>query len=850
MVTERVVSTLTVMFGFLIMTILPQKLIASIGCGAAILFAIGAFLASNEHLPTPIVLSSTDLAQLSNQTAPSQESPILGLPMHVVEESGSVQLASYGEPIVRESEFSGGNTKRVVSNPYVNQTIPDQAVSNQAVSNQAVSNQAVSNQGRRSLPQTSPTPTSNSEFPKQAKDALQGLSDEELVSLSSLPPMCTSELPGLDLSDRKQEQEHVVQIAMQAGRGNRVQQARTTSWNSEASRDAINQRATQSAEPFQWPDHAPNPSNSGGDFAGQSAADLAAMPNPHANASGMAKLKKRESANDGEDPHLNIYSRGAFPSATECATCHQQIYDEWASSSHAYASVSPMFHKFENTINKLAQGTIGYFCLRCHAPVATTMGLRRDQAIWDGPRVFREGVTCVACHRVKTPYTKADGERRIEPGEVYDPVYGSGDGNGVDVANKYSQFFKIKKNSADKSPGQPIHKRAIQFEELKESSFCMSCHQVAVKPGIKLEVVWDQYRASPACRDGVSCQDCHMGKVPGVDAGYSIGPAAVVNDKVVGGERRHSNHMFYGPGYSIAHPGIYPDSKKADRWKFNQWLEFDWRAGWGTDAFEDSIADSGGQYSFPAVWQDVDDRYDAREIVDANIKKLEYKRDIRRQLLENGSKLDGPFFADTPQAGDSLKFRYCLTNINPGHNMPSGSLGAQPQIWMNVAVIGPDGNRVWESGYVDSNGDLCDNHSLDVLARKLPFDSQLMNLQTKFLTTNVKGTDREMYLPVNFDFDQLPFIRPAARPVTVINHPPFIRMEGHSIPPLGSRNVKYVVPARSMQQPGTYRISVRLRSRAEPIYFMRFCDSTPEMERSMNEWIADFHVSTVVVNVK
>ena len=253
---------------------------------------------------------------------------------------------------------------------------------------------------------------------------------------------------------------------------------------------------------------------------------------------------------------------------------------------------------------------------------------------------------------------------------------------------------------------------------------------------------------------------------------------------------------------------------------------------------------------FPAAWQEVDDRYDAREIVDENLKKLEYKRDVRRQLMENGSKLDGPFFIKPPISGKSLKFYYCITNLNPGHNMPSGSLGAQPQVWMNAVLIGPSGNRVWETGHVDSNGDIADIHSYDVLARKIPLDKQLFNLQTKFLTTNVKGTDREMYLPVNVDFDQLPFLRPAAQPVTVINHPPFIRMEGHSLPPLGSRKAKFNVPARLMQEPGTYRLSVRMRSRAEPIYFMRFCNATPEMERMMNEWICDFHVHSVTFEVK
>ena len=42
---------------------------------------------------------------------------------------------------------------------------------------------------------------------------------------------------------------------------------------------------------------------------------------------------------------------------------------------------------------------------------------------------------------------------------------------------------------------------------------------------------------------------------------------AVVDGKAVTPERKHSNHMFYGPGYSIAHPGVFPQNIKADRIK-------------------------------------------------------------------------------------------------------------------------------------------------------------------------------------------------------------------------------------------------------------------------------------------
>ena len=244
------------------------------------------------------------------------------------------------------------------------------------------------------------------------------------------------------------------------------------------------------------------------------------------------------------------------------------------------------------------------------------------------------------------------------------------------------------------------------------------------------------------------------------------------------------------------------------------------------------------------------DREEARKIVDDNLKRLKQKLELRRQVMENGSRLDGPVFSGTPSVGKKLSFNYKVTNLNSGHNMPSGSLGAQPEIWLNVALIDPDGKNVWESGYLDSNGDMADLHSLDVAAGKIKHDGQLFNLQTKFLTTNVKGTDREMYLPVNFDIDQIPFIRPAGQPITVMNHPPFIRMESRSLPPLSSRNASYSVPAKALSKAGTYKMAVRMRSRAEPIYFMRFIGATIEMEQAMNEWMLDIHPYTVEFQVK
>ena len=66
-------------------------------------------------------------------------------------------------------------------------------------------------------------------------------------------------------------------------------------------------------------------------------------------------------------------------------------------------------------------------------------------------------------------------------------------------------------------------------------------------------------------------------------------------------------------------------------------------------------------------------------------------------------------------------------------------------------------------------------------------------------------------------------------------------MEGRSLPPLTSRKVDYKVPGKLITKPGKYTLQSRFRSRAEPIYFMKFVGATVDMEQSINEWMIDIH---------
>jgi len=564
--------------------------------------------------------------------------------------------------------------------------------------------------------------------------------------------------------------------------------------------------------------------------------------------SALAAAAKAEKGKEAPIPAVDNETLSLYPTAAQCGECHKQIYDEWSSSQHAYASISPMFHAFEQKFQELTKGTVGTFCVRCHQQVGTQLGENREKPLWAMSQISREGVSCITCHRVKEQYNKVNGERRVEPGKIFDPVYGTGEKSVIKdiIADKETYSVKTSKDGR----GLDIHNGMMTNPQLSKSEFCVSCHQVAVNLGIKLEIVWDQYRDSPARKAGVSCQDCHMGKVPGKPEGYATAPSAVVGGKEINPGRKHADHRFIGPGYSIAHPGIFPHNVKAQTITMKDWLEFDWRAGWGSPEFEDKVAVGKVKVAFPKRWADALDREDARQILDENLAKLDVRDKIRKQVMENGAQVDGPFIESDPKVGNTLAFSYNIKNVNSGHNLPSGSLGAQPQLWVNVALVDPEGKNVWESGYVDNNGDLADLHSLEVAAGRIKTDQQLVNFQTKFLTTNVKGTDREMYLPVNFDIDPLPHLRPPQIPTTVLNHPPLVRMENHSLPPLGEKQAKYQVPGNLIKKPGKYRLAFRLRSRAEPIYFMRFVGAAKEMERRMNERMLNFKAYTAELEVK
>lgn len=514
-----------------------------------------------------------------------------------------------------------------------------------------------------------------------------------------------------------------------------------------------------------------------------------------------------------DSAHLALYQaeglEDRFPSANTCATCHPKQYEEWSVSPHAYAQMSPVFNAFQGAVLQLTNGTNGDFCIRCHSPVGMNLGEKPFMANMERHPTSREGITCVVCHRLKNPFGKVSGRLPIVEGSIFDPVYGPKGGEEVKRVVE-SDSFQV--NTEEGRAGRAIHRDAVEFAQISEPALCGTCHDVNLYNGFRLEEAFSEYKSSPAAARGVSCQDCHMGKKQGVDAGYPRGPAAVIGGQPTE-KRKITSHLFAGPDYSIVHPGIFPhNDRAAEMASISEWIKFDVEAGWGTDEFERNIPED---YEFPDRWQYADDRYAAREIIEENQERLEVIEEARLEVMRAGFKLGQVELEEA--SSDELEFKVEVRNGTDGHNVPTG-FDAERLIFLQIHVTDANGQEVFVSGDRDPNGDVRDLHSLYVHNGELPLDKQLFSLQSRFLTRMVRGGEREQILAVNHSPSPLPFIRPSTRATSLLARPTGARKHRRTISPNEGEWADYEVPEENLEgATPPYTVRIKLIAQMVPV---------------------------------
>lgn len=502
-----------------------------------------------------------------------------------------------------------------------------------------------------------------------------------------------------------------------------------------------------------------------------------------------------------EAVHRAVFVNNRFPSAAACKTCHEDHYREWSVSPHAYAQMSPVFNAMHGTILKRTNGTNGDFCIRCHTRVGMHLGEPLFISNIDRHPVSREGITCIVCHRVNRAYGKESGRMKIVEGDLFEPVYGP---TGNKELRRVLESDEYQVNTERGKPGRAIHADARKFFALVTPGFCGTCHDVNLLDGFRLEETFSEYKTSPAAKQGVTCQDCHMGTEPGRPLGYAVAPAARIGD-VETKPRKRTNHMFPGPDHSVIHPGIFPHNPEAAKLAtITEWLAFDDEAGWGTDAFEDTVPDDA---VFPEHWDSVDERYEAREILDQQFALLDEYMAQRKRLLQTGFTLGNVITERADEQG--IRFKVQVRNGTTGHGVPTG-FDAERVVYLQVTVMDRDGTVIFKSGDLDPNGDLRDSHSLYVHNGELPSDPYLFNLQSKFITRNFRGSESERIIPVNPSFDPLPFLRPLTQSSILLGRPVNVRKHRNGIEPNGSRWARYEISSLKFTDRGPYVAKIKL----------------------------------------
>jgi hypothetical protein len=175
-----------------------------------------------------------------------------------------------------------------------------------------------------------------------------------------------------------------------------------------------------------------------------------------------------------------------------CQPCHASHYSDWSRSMHAYSSEDPVFLAMNARGQRETNGSLGTFCVQCHAPVAVRDGLTKDGLNLAQLPAAEKNVTCFFCHSIDSvgqSHVNADvhiADDLVMRGELKDPVA----------------------NTVHASAYSPLH----DDEQLASAQACGSCHDILSPKGAHIERTFQEWQGS-IFSAGTTCTangNCHM----------------------------------------------------------------------------------------------------------------------------------------------------------------------------------------------------------------------------------------------------------------------------------------------------------------------------------------------------
>lgn len=336
-----------------------------------------------------------------------------------------------------------------------------------------------------------------------------------------------------------------------------------------------------------------------------------------------------------------------------CASCHQEIAEQWKASIHAQAASDKTYQTNIKLLSEKKGMEATRYCEGCHAPAALLSGQLTKGGKLDTPGHLQEGVSCMTCHGIeRVEHLKGVASYRFSPPESY-LFDGSEHALPTFIHNL---LIRIK-------PEQ--HKADLARNVLATPEMCATCHAQFMDKDfnnwgwVKMQddyMAWlngpysGQTRQTFAHAEQRRCQDCHFPLQPGHD------PSASQSGLI----KTHFN-----VGANTAIPWVTQNLAQLDRTK--QFLM--------ADQMRISI--------------DKPNRRDATESA----------RHVDPKLIES---TEAPAYY---YLGESVSLKVAVTNAQVGHAFPGGTTDIN-EAWVYILVTDGQGRRVYESGNLDQNKDV------------------------------------------------------------------------------------------------------------------------------------------------
>jgi hypothetical protein len=190
----------------------------------------------------------------------------------------------------------------------------------------------------------------------------------------------------------------------------------------------------------------------------------------------------------------------------------------------------------------------------------------------------------------------------------------------------------------------------------------------------------------------------------------------------------------------------------------------------------------------------------------------------RQELMRNAAKLH----VSAPPAlasGDKGSLEVRIENTFTGHHFPGGF--PWRQAWVEVKYTDAKGNVFFQSGDLDSDGDLRNQFSKEVNSGKLKADQYLVNLQAQATVRGFRGNDVELPFPLAEEDAPSPTVFPSVGPQSVYNGADNARVIKRGIPARDSRSFSYPIRVPDgVSGPVSY--SARLLYRNYPPYYFDY----------------------------